>query len=58
MSPLDWMFLGYSAMWAVIVLYVANLGRRQLAAERELAALRAVLDAEAAAPSEVRPPVG
>jgi CcmD family protein len=53
MSPLGWMFVGYSAMWAAIVLYVANLGRRQAAAERELAALREAVEAEARAASAV-----
>lgn len=43
-SPLDWMFLGYSAMWALIVLYVGNLQRRQASVQREVAALRAALD--------------
>jgi CcmD family protein len=48
MTPLQWMFVGYSAMWLVIALYVGNLGRRQAALEREVAALHAALDAEAA----------
>lgn len=48
MSPLWWMFLGYSLMWAAIVLYVANLGRRQAALHRELEALAAAVDATAA----------
>jgi CcmD family protein len=51
LTPLDWMFVGYSAMFAAIVLYVANLGRRQAAAERDLAALRAVVDAQAEEPA-------
>ena len=45
-SPLAWMFVAYSAIWTAIVLYVANLGRRQRVMEREVAALRAALDAE------------
>jgi CcmD family protein len=45
-TPLAWMFLGYSAMWLLIVLYVGNLGRRQAALERELAGLRAALEGE------------
>lgn len=44
MSPLGWMFLGYSLMWLAIVLYVANLGRRQGALHREIAELHAELD--------------
>lgn len=47
MSPLWWMFLGYTLMWAAIVLYVANLGRRQAALQRELQALASAVDAEA-----------
>jgi hypothetical protein len=46
-SPLDWMFLGYSLMWGVIVLYVGNLQRRQAAVQREVAQLRAALEGEA-----------
>jgi CcmD family protein len=38
------MFLGYSLMWLAIVLYVANLGRRQGALHREIAQLHAELD--------------
>ena len=48
MSPLDWMFVAYSVIFGAIVLYVSNLGRRQAGMEREVAALRAALDAEAA----------
>ena len=55
MTPLGWMFIGYSAMFAAIVLYVANLGRRQAAAERDLAALRSVVDAQAEAPAAAAP---
>jgi hypothetical protein len=64
MTPLDWMFVGYSAMFAAMILYVANLGRRQAAAERELLALRTAVDAEAmgaplsAAPEEAPPQAG
>ena len=47
-SPLAWMFVAYSVIWTAIVLYVANLGRRQRVMEREVAALRATLDAEPA----------
>jgi hypothetical protein len=45
-SPLAWMFLGYSLMWLVIVLYVGNLHRRQAVVQRELQALRASLGSE------------
>lgn len=48
MSPLGWMFVAYTVIWAAIVLYVSNLGRRQGVMEREVAALRAALDADAA----------
>ncbi len=48
-SPLGWMFVGYSVIWAAITLYVVNLGRRQATMEREVATLRAALDAEAGA---------
>ncbi len=46
LDSLGWMFVGYSAMWLVIVLYVGNLGRRQRAVQRELDRLRAVLDTD------------
>jgi CcmD family protein len=49
------MFLGYSAMFGAIVLYVANLGRRQAVAERELAALRSVVDGQAEQAAAVAP---
>ena len=49
-SPLDWMFLGYSLMWGMIVLYVGNLQRRQAAVQREVSALRAVLEDGGIAP--------
>ena len=52
MSPLGWMFLGYSLMWAAIVLYVANLGRRQAALQREIVALHAALDSGRAPEAE------
>ena len=58
MSPLWWMFLGYTLMWAAIVLYVANLGRRQAALQRELQALTAAVDAEAAAAGQSSHPEG
>ncbi len=45
LSPLGWMFVGYSAMWAAIVAYVGNLGRRQRRLQRELEALQASMDA-------------
>ncbi len=45
-SPLAWMFVAYSVIWTAIVLYVVNLGRRQGAMEREVAALRAALEAD------------
>ena len=45
MSPLGWMFVGYSAMWAAIVAYVGNLGRRQRRLQQELEALRTTMDA-------------
>ena len=48
LSPLGWMFVGYSAMWAAIVAYVGNLGRRQRRLQQELEALRATMDAEEA----------
>lgn len=47
MSPLGWMFLGYSLLWGAIVLYVANLGRRQAALQREIRQLHAAVDASA-----------
>ena len=45
LSPLGWMFVGYSAMWAAIVAYVGNLGRRQRRLQQELEALRTTMDA-------------
>ncbi len=47
MSPLWWMFVGYSLMWTAIVLYVLNLGRRQAALYREFEALQSAVDAAA-----------
>ncbi len=44
------MFLGYSLMWGMIVLYVGNLQRRQAAVQREVSALRAVLEDGGIAP--------
>ena len=52
MTPLWWMFLGYSLMFLVIVIYVGNLGRRQAALHRELLALHAAVDAGLAAEGE------
>lgn len=44
-TPLWWMFLGYSLMFLAIVIYVGNLGRRQANLQRELLALQVAVDA-------------
>lgn len=48
MSPLWWMFIGYTVIWTAIVLFVGNLQRRQAALAREIAELRGALVAEEA----------
>jgi len=55
MSPLAWMFVGYTVVWTAIVLYVGNLRRRQATLAREIEELKAALEV-ARQTSEQRPP--
>lgn len=45
MSPMAWLFLGYSVIWVGIVLFLLNMGRRQAALERQVQDLEKALTA-------------
>lgn len=36
MSPLGWMFIGYSVIWVGLMVFLLNMNRRQEVLERQL----------------------
>jgi CcmD family protein len=54
MTNLSFLFAAYTAIWVLLCLYVANIGRRNRALQREIDELRALVQRAGGHSPEIR----